>query len=116
MERENIILQETFDFAVKIVKLSRYLKNEKREYDLSTQLLKSGTSIGANCEEGNSAQSKKDFISKMGISLKEAKETRYWLRLLAATGYISYNNELFHDIDEIISILVSILKTSKEKI
>ncbi len=116
--KENLIVDKTYAFAIRIVKLYKYLSVEYHEYHLSVQLLKSGTSIGANTVEGNSGQSKKDFISKLSISLKEAKETRFWLRLLHDTDYI--NDKMFeslvHDCDEIIMILNKILITSKKNL
>ncbi len=113
--KDNIILNKTFDFAVKIVELCNILQQDKKEYILSRQLLRSGTSIGANCEESVAAQSRKDFINKLYIALKESRETRYWLRLLKATGYLKEQNELFSEIEEIIKILTSIIKTTQEK-
>ena len=86
---ENIIVDKSFDFAVRIVNLNKYLYNEQKEYVLSKQLLRSGTSIGANVSEAERAQSKADFISKMSIALKEANETNYWLKLLYKTDYLS---------------------------
>ena len=86
---ENIIVDKSFDFAVRIVNLNKYLNNEQKEYVLSKQLLRSGTSIGANVSEAERAQSKADFISKMSIALKEANETNYWLKLLYKTDYLN---------------------------
>ena len=86
---ENIIVDKSFDFAVRIVNSNKYLNNEQKEYVLSKQLLRSGTSIGANVSEAERAQSKADFISKMSIALKEANETNYWLKLLYKTDYLS---------------------------
>ncbi|MBQ3109986.1 MAG: four helix bundle protein [Clostridia bacterium] len=109
---KNIIEQKSFDFAVRVINLYKYLTEQKKEYVLSKQLLKAGTSIGANVAEGERGQSKADFNAKMNIALKEANETYYWLRLLHRTQYITEDE--FHniekDIDEIISILVSICK------
>ena len=85
----NIVLEKSKKFAIRIVNLYKYLTTEKKEYVLAKQLLKSGTSIGANVSEGEQAQSKADFHSKMCIALKEANETYYWLRLLYATDYLS---------------------------
>ncbi|MBN1180953.1 MAG: four helix bundle protein [Bacteroidales bacterium] len=118
MKKENIILTKTYDFALKIVKLYLYLKSEFNEFELSRQVLRSGTSIGANSEEGNNAQSKKDFISKFSIALKEANETHYWLRLLRDSNMIEEKtaNDLLNECSEIIKIISSIVKTSKEKI
>ena len=113
--KENVIAEKTFRFAVRIVKLGQYLMNEKKEYILSKQIIKSGTSIGANIEEADGGQSKADFVAKCQISYKEAKETKYWLRLLEATGYIEANlaNSLLNDCQEIIRIIQSILKPQK---
>ena len=112
---KNIIEQKSFDFAVRVINLYKYLTEQKKEYVLSKQLLKAGTSIGANVAEGERGQSKADFNAKMNIALKEANETYYWLRLLHRTQYITEDE--FHniekDIDEIISILVSICKKTK---
>ena len=108
--------QKRHNFAVRIVKLYQYLCEEKKEYVLSKQLLRCGTSIGANVSEAQRGQSKPDFYAKIAISLKEANEARYWIRLLHATEYLS-NQEyksLDSDINEIISILVAICNT-KEK-
>ncbi len=114
--QESIIESKSFNFAVRIVKLYQYLCEEKKEYVLSKQLLRCGTSIGANVSEAQRGQSKPDFYAKIAISLKEANEARYWIRLLHATEYLS-NKEyksLDSDINEIISILVAICNT-KEK-
>ena len=86
---ENIIEKKSFDFAIRIVRLYKYLSDKKKEFVLSKQLLRSGTSIGANVAEAQQAQSKADFISKISIALKETTETKYWLRLLNATDYLS---------------------------
>lgn len=86
---QNEIEKRTFDFAVRIVKLKDFLIENKKEYELSRQILKSGTSIGANVTEAQQAQSRADFISKMNIALKEAAETKFWLRLLNATDKLS---------------------------
>ena len=86
--KENIIKIKSFDFAVRIVKLSQYLVEKKKEFVISKQIMKSGTSIGANVEEADGGISKADFSNKISIAYKEAKETNYWLRLLKATDYI----------------------------
>lgn len=113
--KENIIKTKTYQFAVRIAKLNKYLVTEQNEYVLSKQILRSGTSIGANSEEADAGQSKKDFISKFSIALKEAKETHYWLRLLFDCDYI--NKQMFDsfilDCEEIIFILTKILITSR---
>ena len=108
----NIIETKSFDFAVRIVNLYKLLTKEKSEFVLSKQLLKSGTSIGANVSEAQKAQSHPDFNAKMNIALKEANETYYWLRLLFSTEYLNEREfkSIESDIDEIISILVSICK------
>lgn len=110
MSKENIIQKKTFDFAIRVINAYNYLTKEKQEYVLSKQLLKSGTSIGANVEEGIGAQSKADFVSKISISYKEARETRYWLRLLFATGYLRKEMalSLMCDANEICKILARI--------
>lgn len=112
---ENVIVSKSFDFAVKIVKFSFQMQESKKEYVISRQLLKSGTSIGANIEESQGAISKAEFIAKLQISLKEAKEAKYWLRLIDASGIYPNPNltELKNDCGELIVILTSILKSSK---
>ena len=111
---KNIIVDKSFDFAVRIVNLYKYLSHERKESVLSKQLLRSGTSIGANVSEGERAQSKADFISKMSIALKEANETNYWLRLLYQTEYLNKTqyDSMNTDISELIRILVAICKSS----
>ncbi|SDW52959.1 four helix bundle protein [Lutibacter oricola] len=115
MKKENIIKAKSFTFAIEIVRLYKELSQSKQEYVMSRQLLKSGTSIGANVREAEFAQSKPDFISKMSISLKEANETDYWLELLHKTDYI--NSDIYKKYklqsSEIIKILVSIVKSAK---
>ncbi|WP_221406306.1 four helix bundle protein [Daejeonella rubra] len=106
---------QTKTFAIRIVNTSKFLKNEKHEFILSKQMLRSGTSIGANVEEGIGAQSKADFISKFSIAYKEARETSYWLRLLCATDYLSkeMSDSLIYDAEEICRIIGKIQITSK---
>lgn len=118
MENENIISNKSKNFAVRIVKLYQFLTDSKNEYILSKQLLRSGTSIGANVKEAIRGQSKADFRSKICIALKEASETEYWLELLFETGYISEKQFLSINTDcsEIIKILVSIAKTTQSNI
>lgn len=110
--KENLVQEKSFDFALKIIGLYKRLI-EKGEYVLSKQLLKAGTSIGANVEEGIAAQSRRDFLSKMSIAAKEARETRYWLRLMDQTGIakIDYTDYL-QDVDRLIRVLTSIVKTT----
>ena len=107
---------KVLNFAVKVVNLYKFLAESKKEFILSKQILKSGTSIGANVSEAQRAQSKADFISKMSIALKEANETEYWLRLLYETQYISKTQfeNLHNDLSEIIKILMAICKTSNQ--
>lgn len=108
----NLIEDKSFDFAVRIVRLYQHLTANKKEYVLSKQLLKSGTSIGANISEAQRGQSKPDFNAKMNIALKEANEACYWLRLLYSTEYLSEKeySSIRPEIDEIIAILISICK------
>lgn len=111
----NIIQIKSYTFAVRIVRMSQYLIGEKKEFILSKQVMRSGTSIGANVREGHYGQSRADFIHKMSIALKEASETAYWLDLLKDTDYLTI--EMYHsmmrDCNEIIAILTSIVKSSK---
>lgn len=115
MAKENFIKDKSFQFAIDIVTLYKYLVDEKREFVMSRQLLKSGTSIGANVREAEFAQSKADFINKMSISLKEANETDYWLELLFKTNFIDEITFEKYKIksSEILRLLVSIVKSSK---
>ena len=115
--KENIILTKTYDFALRIIKLYKYLNTEKNEYTLSKQILRSGTSIGANSEEAAGSISKKDFRAKFFIAYKEARETHYWLRLLKDSDYIDAKlaNSLIEDVEEILKILGAILKTVSSK-
>lgn len=108
----NIILDKSFSFAIKIVNLYRMLVNNKKEYILSKQLLRSGTSIGANVREGINGSSKADFKNKLNIALKEAKETEYWLQLMLATNIITETevNDTVGECNEICRILSSIIK------
>ncbi|MBO5937796.1 MAG: four helix bundle protein [Clostridia bacterium] len=113
----NIIEDKSFEFAVRIVNLYKFLNFEKKEYVISKQLLRCGTSIGANIAEAQRGQITPDFNTKMNNALKEANETQYWLRLLHRTEYITNQefSSLNKDIDEIISILVSICKKTNTK-
>ncbi|MDF1516792.1 MAG: four helix bundle protein [Lutibacter sp.] len=114
-KKDNVIKVKSFSFAIEIVGLYKYLTETKREFVMSRQLLKSGTSIGANVREAEFAQSKLDFINKMSISLKEANESDYWLELLYITNYIDENTykDFKIKISEILKLLVSIVKSSK---
>jgi four helix bundle protein len=115
--KENIIKNKSFDFALRIVKLYQHLTESKREFVLSKQLLRSGTSIGALVRESEHAESKADFIHKLSISLKEANESDYWLELLFQSNYIDEReyNSIKIDLEEILKLLVSIIKTSEAK-
>lgn len=111
---DNAIVEKSLNFAVRIVNVYKYMTNEHKEYVMSKQLLRSGTSIGANISEAQKGQSKADFAAKMNIALKEANETAYWLQLLCRTEYIDQTQfrSLYSDIDELISILTAICKTA----
>lgn len=113
--KENIVKNKSLEFALRIVKLYQYLSDAKKEYVLSKQLLRSGTAIGALVRESEHAESKADFIHKLSIALKEANESDYWIELLYRSGYLAESEyqSLFSDLDEIIRLLVSIIKTSK---
>ena len=114
---DSIIRDKSKKFAVRIVKLYKYLCDEKREFILSKQLLRSGTSIGANVCEALDGQSKADFTAKMSIALKEARETEYWLELLKETDYLSEEEyaSIQNDCSEAGKLLTAIVKTSKAK-
>ena len=115
MSGNNVVKEKAEKFAVGIVKCSRYIRDSKREYSLADQLLRSGTSIGANLGEAEFAQSKADFISKLSIALKEAAETKFWLKLLHETDLLE--DKMFYslstDVKDIISLLVTILRKLK---
>jgi len=112
MEKDNLIQNKSFDFALAVIDLYRELKNQK-EFIISKQLFRSATSIGANVEEALAGQSRKDFIHKMTIASKEARETRYWLRLLNESKLVEVNiDEQLEEINKIIAILIKIVKTS----
>lgn len=116
--KNNIVKDKTFDFAIRIVKLYQYLCAEKKEFTLSKQVLRSGTSIGAMVREAEHAESKNDFIHKFAIAQKEANETVYWLELLKATGYLSEKEfeNISSDSIAILKLITSILKTTKKQI
>ena len=116
MKNNNIIQKKSFDFALDIVDLYKKLI-EQKEFILSKQLLRSGTSIGANVEEALAGQSKKDFISKMSLASKEARETKYWLKLFQESQIVNRNfTNYIKNADEIISILTAIVKTSQTSV
>lgn len=116
MKKDNIIREKSYQFAIDIIKLYKKLKFDNKEHILSSQILRSGTFIGANIEEAIGGQSRKDFLAKISISYKEARETHYWLRLLRDTGYIDQENAiiLIDKVSEILKIIGSIQKTIKE--
>ena len=113
--KKNILRDKSFAFALRCVKLYKYLCNEQREYVLSKQLLRSGTAIGALISEGEFAQSRADFVNKLSVALKEANESLYWLSLLSESEYI--NQKMFESIkpdnEELIRLLISSIKTAK---
>ncbi|WP_288316157.1 four helix bundle protein [uncultured Mediterranea sp.] len=121
MESENHILKfntievKSYDFAIRIVNLHKYLNRQKEMHSLSNQMLRSGTAIGALIQEAVHAQSKADFLNKMNVSLKEANETMYWIRLLHSTHYLKDNEfaSIHKDCEEIVKLLASIVKTTK---
>jgi four helix bundle protein len=112
--KKKVILDKSFNFSLDMISLYRNLSSNK-EYVLSKQVLRSGTSIGANIEEASAAQSRRDFISKMSIASKEARETRYWLKLLDRSQIVSNNYQPYlEEIEQIIRILTTIVKTSQQ--
>ncbi|MBZ0263771.1 four helix bundle protein [bacterium] len=116
--KDNVVKSKSFTFALRIIKLYKYLCDEHREYVMSKQLLRCGTSIGANIEEALGGQSDKDFVAKVSIAYKEARETGYWLQLLHESDFL--DDIQFHsidsDLDELKKLLSSILITMKKKI
>ena len=113
---KNVVLEKSFSFAARIVKLNQHLKAKKKEFCISRQLLRCGTSIGANITEAQQAQSRADFVSKLNIALKEAEETSYWLRLLHTTNYLTDTEfqSIFSDCQEIKFLLIAIVKSIKK--
>jgi len=116
--KENAVQVKSYAFALRIVKLYKYLCAEKKEYVLSKQVLRAGTSVGANVEEAIGGQSSKDFVAKLSIAYKEARETHYWLRLLHDSDYLedSHFNSILADNEELLKLIGSIQKTMKEKV
>lgn len=116
--RDNILLKKSKALALRIIRMYKFLCDEKKEFVLSKQVLRSGTSIGANAREANRSQSSKEFIAKLNISLKEADETLYWLELLHESDYIDDDafNSIYTDTEEIVKLLVSIIKTTKSNL
>ncbi len=116
MKKENVLLEKSYGFALMIVRTYLYMRKDLKEYELSRQLLRCGTSIGANAEEAIGAQSRKDFISKMSIAYKEARETHFFLRLLRDSDLLQKNIvlKLIGSSEELLKIITSILNTSKK--
>ena len=116
MGKDNVILNKSMEFSIRIVNLYKYLQKEKKETVLSNQLLRSGTSIGANVREGIYGQSRGDFLSKMSIALKESSETEYWLELLSRTGYMNEHEyeSIKKECSEIARLLTAIVKSLKK--
>ena len=117
MNSDNVVLVKSFDFAIRIVRLYQYLCNESKEYTIAKQLLRCGTSIGANINEAQYAISKREFLSKMHIAFKECGETIYWLELLFRTDYLSESqyNSIARDCKELHNLLSSITKSTRER-
>ncbi|MCC3151968.1 four helix bundle protein [Hymenobacter sp. BT770] len=115
MKEENVVLQKSYAFAVRIVRLSQFLVKDKQAFQLADQIRRSGTSIGANMEEAVGGQSRKDFVSKCSIAYKETRETHYWLRLLRDTDYIDIpqSHSLLLDCEELLKILTAIIRSTK---
>jgi len=113
MKSDNVVQNKSYDFALRIVKVYKYLSQEKKEFVLSKQLLRSGTSVGANIEEAIGGQSKADFFAKLTIAYKEARESKYWVRLLRDSDYLTteQSDDLLKDIEELLKIIGSIKKT-----
>jgi four helix bundle protein len=118
MKQENIVMTKSYAFSLRVIKMYKYLVYEKKEYVLSKQLLRSGTSIGALIREGEHAQSRVDFLNKMNIALKEANETQYWVELLRDSDYLSSVESLsiLEDASELIRLLASIVKSIKQSL
>ena len=115
MKVDNQIVDGSKSFAIRIIRLYKFLADNKKEYVIAKQVLRSGTSIGANVSESVFAQSRMDFVNKMSIALKEANETKYWLDLLVETDYLSNSqyDSIVDDVNKLIGTLVNIIKTTK---
>ena len=115
MKTNNVVERKSKSFALRSIRLFQYLTKEKREFILSKQVIRSGTSIGANVKEAIYGQSRADFLAKMSIALKEANETDYWLELIYAGGYISFSEyqSIAHDCDDLIRLLTAIVKSTR---
>ena len=113
----SVLVDKSYDFSIRMVKLNQYLNNEKKEYVMSKQLLRSGTAVGALVAEAQYAQSKADFINKLQVALKEANESKYWIRLLHDTEFLTLQmfESILPDIEALIKMLTSSINTIKEK-
>lgn len=118
MSRESILKKKSFDFAVRILKLNKYLIKEQRAFELSAQLVRAGTAIGALVREAEHAESRKDFIHKLNIGLKEANETIYWIELMFAANYITRKmfDSIVKDATELLKMLIASIKTTKTRL
>ena len=118
MDKDNVIRDKSYAFAIRVVNAYKYLSENKREFVLTKQLLRSGTAIGALVAEAHHAQSTADFLNKMNVALKEANETLYWLSLLKNTEYLEekYFESIYLDCNELVAMLVSIVKTVKKSL
>ena len=118
MKENNLVQDKSYRFAIKIINLYKNIVETKKEYVLSKQVLRSGTSIGANIEEGIGGQSERDFFAKLNIAYKEARETKYWLRLLRDTGYLTQDEAItyLYDCEELLRIIGSNINTMKIKL
>ncbi len=118
MKEDNVVREKSYRFALRIVKLYRILTEDRKEYVLSKQLLRSGTSIGANIEEATGGVSDNDFVAKLGIAYKEAREAHFWIRLLRDSDYLSLKeaDSILSDCEELLKLITSILLTSKKKL
>ncbi len=118
MKEGNVVQVKSYEFALRVIKLNRFLVENYNEYDISRQILRSGTSIGANIEEAIGGTTKKDFKYKLSISYREARESHFWIRLLRDSEYISKDQagSLLKDCDELLKILGSIIKTTKKSL
>lgn len=115
MKKDNVVLDKSYQFALRVVKMYIYLRNNRSEFHLSAQLVRSGTSIGANIEEATGGSSRRDFKAKLSIAFKEAKETRYWIKLLRDSDLVDRKlaDSFILDCEEIIRLLTAIIKTLK---
>lgn len=114
--KQNFLKEKSFAFAIRIIHLYRYLQQKQREFIISKQIVRSGTAVGALIREAEQAESKKDFIHKLSIGLKEANETKYWLELMTTSGFLTQTmyDSLNNDCEELLKMLISSIKTSKQ--